>query len=144
MGMTLPRRPEPDAPRDSVAHRVGHAGGMRAGPLGRSPSCDLLAAAWQRTTVDWYWWETQRSRFDLYTSDVALEEAHRGDPEAARNVLKHLRCPCTGDYPSGRGASKALLEGRALLAKEQDDALHLAVSAVPGIDYLLTWEFSAP
>ena len=30
------------------------------------PTSDLLAAAWQKTTVDW--WETQRSRFDLYTS----------------------------------------------------------------------------
>ena len=30
------------------------------------PSSDLLAAAWQKVTLDW--WETQRDRFDLYTS----------------------------------------------------------------------------
>ena len=45
------------------------------------PTADLLAAAWQKITADW--WETRRSRFDLYTSDVTIEEAGRGDPEAS-------------------------------------------------------------
>ena len=31
------------------------------------PTADLLAAAWQKITVNW--WETQRNRFDLYTSE---------------------------------------------------------------------------
>ena len=104
------------------------------------PTSDLLAAAWQKTTVDW--WETQRSRFDLYTSDVALEEAHRGDPEAARKRLEAISgIPVLEIYHPVVALSKALLEGRALPAKAQDDALHLAVSAVHGIDYLLTWNF---
>lgn len=30
------------------------------------PTNDLLAAAWQKITSDW--WDTQRSRFSLYTS----------------------------------------------------------------------------
>ena len=37
--------------------------------------------------------------------------------------------------------SKVLLEGKALPAKALDDALHIAVSAVHGVDYLLTWNF---
>ena len=52
------------------------------------PTNDLLAAAWQKATIDW--WETQRTRFDLYTSDVAIEEAERGDPDAARRRLEAL------------------------------------------------------
>ena len=35
--------------------------------------------------------------------------------------------------------SKVLLQGKALPARALDDALHIAVSAVHGIDYLLTW-----
>ena len=46
------------------------------------PTSGLVAAAWTKITVDW--WETQRNRFDLYTSDVTLEEAGRGDAEAGR------------------------------------------------------------
>ena len=104
------------------------------------PTSDLLAAAWQKTTVDW--WETQRSRFDFYTSDVALEEAHRGDPKPQGNVLKHISgIPVLEINHPVVALSKALLEGRALPAKAQDDALHLARSAVHGIDYLLTWNF---
>ena len=39
------------------------------------PTNDLLGAAWQRATVDW--WDTQRNRSDHYTSDVTLEAAQR-------------------------------------------------------------------
>lgn len=52
------------------------------------PSGDLLAAAWQRATLDW--WETQRTRFDLYTSDVTVNEAAKGDSEAAARRLEAL------------------------------------------------------
>ena len=52
------------------------------------PTSDLLVAAWQKTTVDW--WDTQRKRLDLYTSDVTIEEAGRGNPEAAARRLEAL------------------------------------------------------
>jgi hypothetical protein len=34
------------------------------------PSSDLLTAALQKVTLGW--WKTQRSHFDLYTSDVVM------------------------------------------------------------------------
>jgi hypothetical protein len=52
------------------------------------PSRDLLAAAWQKVTIDW--WETQRYRFDLYTSDIVIEEAGRGDDTAVFRRLEAL------------------------------------------------------
>ena len=45
------------------------------------PSGDLLAAARQKVTVDW--WDSQRGRFDLYVSNVVIEEASKGDSQAA-------------------------------------------------------------
>ena len=57
------------------------------------PTSDLLAAAWQKATVDW--WETQRGRFDLYASDVTMEEAARGCLRCARN-----RVPADMELPS--------------------------------------------
>ncbi|HIJ57099.1 MAG TPA: hypothetical protein HPQ03_13390 [Deltaproteobacteria bacterium] len=41
------------------------------------PSSDLLAAALQKVTIDW--WDTQRIRFDLFASEIVIEEAGRGD-----------------------------------------------------------------
>ena len=104
------------------------------------PTNNLLVAAWQKGTVDW--WDTQRPRFDLCTSDVTLEEPGRGDPKAAERRLEALSgvsvLPITEAVV---GLSKALLQGRALRTKALDDALHIAVSAVHDVDYLLTWNF---
>jgi len=102
------------------------------------PTSDLLAAAWQKTTVDW--WDTQRSRFELYTSDVTVEEAGRGNPEAAARRIEVLsKIPILTITESVVALSKALLHGGALPAKALDDSLHISVSAVHGVDYLLTW-----
>ena len=102
------------------------------------PTNNLLAAAWQKITVDW--WDMQRIRFDLYTSDVTVEEAGRGDPEAATRRLMALSgIPILPITEAVVALSKALVQGRALPSKALDDALHIAVSAVHGVDYLLTW-----
>jgi hypothetical protein len=104
------------------------------------PSSNLLAAAWQKMTVDW--WDKQRIRFDLYTSDVVLEEAGKGDSEVAKlriNILDDI--PVLALTSDVRLLSKALLYEGAVPIKAIDDSLHIAISAVHGIDYLLTWNF---
>ena len=104
------------------------------------PTRDLVAAAGQKITVDW--WEMQRNRFDLYTSDVTFEEARRGNPGAAALRLEALSgIPILPATQPVVGLSKALLQERALPPKALNDALHIAVSAVHGIDYLLTWNY---
>ena len=104
------------------------------------PTSDLLAAAWQKTTVDW--WDTQRNRFDLYTSDVTVEEAGRGNLEAAAQRLEALSgIPILPITEAVVALSKELLQGKALPSKALDDSLHMAISAVHGVDYLLTWNF---
>lgn len=102
------------------------------------PSSDLLAAAWQKATSDW--WSLQRGRFDLCTSEVTLEEAGRGDREAAVLRVEALaNIPRLAVTQAVVTLSKALVEGGALPAKALGDSLHIAVSAVHGVDYLLTW-----
>lgn len=102
------------------------------------PSSDLLAAALQKATLDW--WKTQRSRFDLYTSQVVMEEAARGNSQAAARRLEALAgIPILAITDAVSVLSKALLRQRALPAAALDDSLHIAISAVHGADYLLTW-----
>ena len=50
----------------------------------------MLAAAWQKATVDW--WDTQQDRFDLYASDIVIKEAGKGDQKAADRRLSALGC----------------------------------------------------
>lgn len=102
------------------------------------PSNNLMAAAWQRATLDW--WDTQRSRFDLYISNVVLEEAGKGDVHAAARRLDALAgIPRLAMTDGVVLLSKALIRAGAVPGKAVDDALHIAVSAAHGIDYLLTW-----
>ena len=102
------------------------------------PSNDLLTAAWQKATADW--WDTQRGRFDLFTSGIVLEEAARGSTEAAAKRLEALvGIPVLAITDEVRALSKALVREGALPPKALDDSLHIAISAVHGTDYLLTW-----
>lgn len=105
--------------------------------LTAKPSHDLILAAHQQVTRDW--WET-RSSFDLYISQFVLDEAQAGDAEAAGHRLLALRearlLELTSD--TGRLARKILDQG-GMPAKAYVDAVHVAVAAVHGLDYLLTW-----
>ena len=102
------------------------------------PARDLLAAAWQSATIRW--WETQRQRFELFTSQLVVDESNEGHPEAAQrrldalSGLQHLSLP-----DAVTELATALLTEGALPQKAIDDALHVAVCAYHGVDYLLTW-----
>jgi len=102
------------------------------------PSRDLLVAAHQQLTVAW--WDQQRSHYELFTSQVVLAEARAGDPDAAQRrvaVLEHL--PLLDVTDTAITLAAALVSGQALPAQAAQDALHVAVACVHGIEYLLTW-----
>jgi len=106
--------------------------------LASKPSHDLLIAACQQSTHDW--WEGYRSRFRLHTSELVVAEAKRGDSEVARRRLDSLKgIPELHITPEGRDVAVALLEQGALPQKAQADALHIAIAAVHHMDLLLTW-----
>lgn len=101
---------------------------------------NLLAAAWQTATAEW--WDKHRSRLELRTSALTVEEAGRGDHEAAARRLEALdgivMLPIAATAVT---LADALIRRRALPASALNDAVHIAVSAVHGVDYLLTWNF---
>jgi len=102
------------------------------------PSSDLLAAAWQKATVDW--WETQKNRFDIYISDIVIEEAGKGDPKASAkrtDVLSGI--PILSITDEVLELSKIIIDEGVLPKKAIDDSLHISIAAIHAIDYLLTW-----
>jgi hypothetical protein len=103
-------------------------------------SSDLLAAAWQKVTIDW--WDTQRGHFDLFVSDLVIEEAGRGNDLAAARRLKALAgIPLLAITDEVLAFSEALIRAGAISKKAIGDSLHVALSAVHGIDYLPTWNY---
>src|SRR5438874_4153137 len=102
------------------------------------PSRDLVMAANQETTREW--WTNCKEGFDLYVSETVIKEASAGDSAAASRRLEVLtpipRLDITGEVEA---LAKALVAGVPLPARAQTDALHIAVAAVNGMNYLLTW-----
>ena len=86
------------------------------------------------------WWQDYRPAFDLFVSDFVLEEAARGDPSAAAERLKVLAdIPILPVNPDADSLAQRLVTALALPPRARLDAAHVAVSAVYGIRFLLTW-----
>jgi hypothetical protein len=101
------------------------------------PSRDLVLAAHQQVTRDW--WATRRS-YDLFTSQFVLDEAAAGDKSAAANRLAALEETVLLDVTEDAIVlAEGLVRGGGLPAKARVDALHVAMAAVHGMNYLLTW-----
>ncbi len=102
------------------------------------PSRDLILAAHQQITRDW--WDFKRQSFQIFVSQLVIQEAGAGDFEAAQNRLQVLEnIPLLDLTPEVLALAKALLDDGILPTRAKEDALHLAVAAVHKMDFLLTW-----
>jgi hypothetical protein len=102
-----------------------------------SPSRDLVIAAHQQITREW--WQG-RKRFDLYVSQIVVQEAGGGDPEAAASRLRALEGISILELKSeSRDLAKKLLTQGPIPQKATLDALHIAIAVVNGMDFLVTW-----
>jgi hypothetical protein len=106
--------------------------------LAARTSRDLVIAGNQELTHEW--WAEQRASFELYISQFVLDEAGIGDAGAARRRLEILadiqELKITDE--AGVLTEKLLKEG-GVPRKAATDAAHIAVAAVNGMDFLLTW-----
>ncbi len=102
-------------------------------------SSSLLGAARQLVTRRWW---ARRSEYRVFISDVVLRECRAGDPVAAARRLEALR-----EFPSLSVTARivdiveSLVIQRIIPEKAVEDAFHISVATVHGIDLLLTWNF---
>ena len=100
-------------------------------------SRDLIVAANQKITKEW--WDS-REQFDLYISALVIQEAGAGDPIAAQKRLEQLDdIPELNITEEVEGFAEILIQKVPLPENARIDALHIAVAALSGMDYLLTW-----
>jgi len=102
------------------------------------PSRDLLTAAHQQVTREW--WTERRSAFDLYISQFVISEARRGDRIAAEQRLEVLReIPLLAPREDAQALAKDLVTKGPIPQRAAADAAHIALAAVHGMEYLITW-----
>ena len=106
--------------------------------LAARPSRDLVVAAHQQITHRW--WETRRGDFEVVVSELVHLECAAGDPEAASRRAGILEGIETLDItPLAESLADEILRGAGLPVSARADALHIAIAASQGVDYLMTW-----
>lgn len=101
-------------------------------------SRDLVIAAHQQITKDW--WVERRSSFALYISELVVREVSSGDVEAAAERLNIIEdIPLLELNEDTLHLANILIEKGPIPYKAGADALHIAIAAVHGVDFLLTW-----
>lgn len=92
----------------------------------------------QRLTREW--WNTQRGSFRPVISMAVIAEAKAGDPQAAQERLEYIQgLSILEQSPGVRGLAGVILADSSMPQKAEMDALHVAIAAYHGIEYLATW-----
>ncbi|MBI2505568.1 MAG: type II toxin-antitoxin system VapC family toxin [Candidatus Latescibacteria bacterium] len=109
--------------------------------LASRPSPNLITRAKQDLT--WQWWSGSQSAFDIYISEIVLQEAGTGDPERAARRLELLEgfslLPITTQVLE---LGERYLKHLGLADNARVDLLHLACAVVHDLDYLMTWNLT--
>lgn len=108
------------------------------GYLTSRPSRDVITAGNQQLTYDW--WDAHRERFDVFVSEAVVAECGGGDPSAAEERLARIAdIPVLVVSDAVEALAENLIRGVPLPDRAAVDALHIAVAAINGMDFLLTW-----
>ena len=108
------------------------------GYLTSRPSRDLITAANQRLTHDW--WNECRENFDIFISQFVIDECTLGDAIAAKERLDVIADIRQLEVTEAvETLADELVDQVPLPEKVQVDALHIAIATVHGMEYLLTW-----
>jgi len=106
--------------------------------LTAKPSRDLIIAAHQQITQEW--WEARRRSFELFISELVVREAGAGDAVAAKKRLDALKKIALLELNEETlHLARDLVQKGPIPERSKEDALHIALATVHGMDYLLTW-----
>jgi hypothetical protein len=102
------------------------------------PSPLLRVANDQQMTREW--WDKRSGKFELFVSELVLQEAAMGDRAfAAQRLAAIAHCRILEATDAARSLTLELLSSGLIPAKAAADAAHIAVAAAQGMDFLLTW-----
>ncbi len=102
------------------------------------PNPSLVLAAHQLITREW--WEEHAETDSLYVSDLVVSEAAVGAADAvARRTELLQKLPRLRATIQAELLAAELVSSGAVPENAKEDAAHIAIAAVHGMDYLLTW-----
>lgn len=106
--------------------------------LAAKPSRDLIVAGHQQVTEDW--WRNVLPEIAAFVSELVLEEAGKGDIEAAARRLDRIAAiPILEVVDEIDGLAREYAAALQLPGKALGDAYHMALATWHGMDYLVSW-----
>lgn len=102
------------------------------------PSRDLIVAAHQQITHDW--WRDAREHFDIYISEIVLTEIRIGNPDVATRRLAIVEeLPILEINDEVQNLVNIYAQRLGLTGRAQADLPHIAFAVAYAMDYLVTW-----
>ena len=102
------------------------------------PNRDIVIAGHQQITKDFV--DKSALRNDIFVSELVIEECKSGDKEAAilrLELLKTFNLLELND--AALSLAKSLVSSKIVPNQYAEDALHIALATIHGMDYLVTW-----
>jgi hypothetical protein len=105
------------------------------------PSRDVVIAGRQQSTRDF--WPLLSRDLLPHISALVVEEAGKGDPEMARKRLDAVGSfSVLAATPDAERLAGELLASHGIPEEYPEDALHVAIAAIAGMEFIVTWNFS--
>ena len=107
--------------------------------LTAKPSRDAVMNARQILTREW--WEEELQVYDSYISHLVFTEVSKGDIDASKKRVEAIQDIMSLDITEEVYQLAYRIINTSFPEDSFDDAVHIAVSAINGMNYLLTWNF---
>ncbi len=104
-------------------------------------SRDVVIAGHQQATQSF--WNRLTKELEPYISALVSKEASRGDKTVAHRrqeaIASFAVLPVT---PEAERLAQEIVDAKGVPREYPEDALHIAVAAIGGMDFIATWNFS--
>jgi hypothetical protein len=101
----------------------------------------VVIAGRQQSTQDF--WSLLAGKVQPFVSALVLKEASKGNPAIAKKRIAAIGSfSVLGTTVKAERLAQTLITNRGIPAEHPEDALHIAVAAIAGMDFIVTWNFS--
>jgi hypothetical protein len=102
------------------------------------PSRDIIIAGHQQITSDWF--NNHSIKYNVYISELVASECTSGDKAASRKRLSVIENVNFLEINQDvLYLSEEFIRNKIIPKRYNEDAFHIAVATIHGMDYLLTW-----
>jgi len=101
-------------------------------------SRDIIQTARQQITAEW--WDSRLSDFDIFISQIVIDEASEGDPVASTKRMEAIKAfPLLDVAEEVVDLAEKIIIRKIIPENAVRDALHIAVATFHEMSFLLSW-----